>query len=461
MNANHHGLRWIASAALVAVLTGCAAKATPDPVAQPQVSQQVAPPEAVPCSAITAEERAVGEWWKGQAVPLKAVVAGTGFADLEPLKAVLADVRVVGLGETTHGTREFFTMKHRMLEFLVKEMGYRLFAMEASYSESLAVNEYVLTGKGDPERLLEGLGFWTWQTQEVADLLRWMQQYNASAPADQQVQFIGFDIQRPRAAAINVEALMRKVAPAEWGAYESLVREVGVGARSVYTAALADKAANLKHLKALSAFLEENQPNLASQASPTEAEQAISLARQLWRYYDTYGGTDQMTISQELTTKRDRYMADTLLETLQSMGAGTKAVLWAHNVHISNSEYWMGTHLKQALGEAYYAFGFGFKEGAFQSMDRQWVLTEFAATALLREEAEWLLDCAGLQESILNLRQDQAPPAVVAWLKQERPLRSIGATYDPSQWQRYYAKQPLTIFDGLIYIPATTRARPF
>jgi erythromycin esterase-like protein len=66
-----------------------------------------------------------------------------------------------------------------MLEFLVEEKGFRLFAIEASMPEALDINDYILTGRGDPAKALAGLYFWTWDTREVLDLIEWMRQYNA------------------------------------------------------------------------------------------------------------------------------------------------------------------------------------------------------------------------------------------------------------------------------------------
>ena len=89
-------------------------------------------------------------------IPFDTAEAGHGFADLQPLKAVIGDARIVALGEGTHGTREFFRMKHRLTEFLAAEMGFTLFAIEANMPEAYRINEYVLTGKGDPKELLRG-----------------------------------------------------------------------------------------------------------------------------------------------------------------------------------------------------------------------------------------------------------------------------------------------------------------
>ena len=104
----------------------------------------------------------VKKWLQANAIPLKGVEAGRGFEDLQPLKKLIGSARLVSLGEATHGTREFFQLKHRMLEFLATEMGFTIFSIEANMPEAYRLNEYVLTGKGDPKQLLKGMYFWTW-----------------------------------------------------------------------------------------------------------------------------------------------------------------------------------------------------------------------------------------------------------------------------------------------------------
>ena len=65
----------------------------------------------------------VPAWIAAHAIRLESPAAGHGFADLQPLKRIIGDARIVALGEATHGTREFFQLKHRLLEFLATEMG--------------------------------------------------------------------------------------------------------------------------------------------------------------------------------------------------------------------------------------------------------------------------------------------------------------------------------------------------
>ena len=43
------------------------------------------------------------------------------FNDLGAFRRIAGDARIIALGECTHGTSEFFSMKHRLLEFAVKK----------------------------------------------------------------------------------------------------------------------------------------------------------------------------------------------------------------------------------------------------------------------------------------------------------------------------------------------------
>lgn len=134
---------------------------------------------------------------------------------MSPLSSVIGDARIVAMGEATHGTREFFRMKHRTLEFLTEKMGFTVFAMEANWPESLAVNDYVLNGKGDPAAALAGMYFWTWNTEEVLDMIRWMRTYNENPAHTRKLKFLGFDMQTARVAVSNVEEYLQKVDPEE------------------------------------------------------------------------------------------------------------------------------------------------------------------------------------------------------------------------------------------------------
>ena len=57
-------------------------------------------------SSLVGEEVVV--WLKANALPLATIEPDSSFHDLEPLRPMLSKARIVSLGESTHGTREFF-----------------------------------------------------------------------------------------------------------------------------------------------------------------------------------------------------------------------------------------------------------------------------------------------------------------------------------------------------------------
>jgi erythromycin esterase-like protein len=156
---------------------------------------------------LSGDDRLAVAWVKQHAIAVKAVQAEQGFDDLQPLKALVGDARIVSLGESTHGSREIFQLKHRLVEFLATEMGFSIFGIEANMPESYRINDYVVGGAGDPAALIGGMYFWTWNTEEVLEMVQWMRRFNAGKP---RVQFTGFDMQTPPVAAALVLDFLAK-----------------------------------------------------------------------------------------------------------------------------------------------------------------------------------------------------------------------------------------------------------
>lgn len=162
---------------------------------------QPANPAALP----TAPDPARVAWLRDHAHPIAATDPSDNIDDLAFLKDIVGDARIVALGEATHGTREFFQMKHRITQYLATEMGFTIFAIEASTPESAKVSDYTVRNIGDsPDDLIRGMYFWTWSTDEVADMGRWMRTFNNGGPGNEakakHITFTGFDMQTPDVA---------------------------------------------------------------------------------------------------------------------------------------------------------------------------------------------------------------------------------------------------------------------
>ena len=87
--------------------------------------------------------------------------------NLLPLKKLFESKTIIGMGEATHGTKEFFETKVKTFQFLVTHCNYRVFGIEASYGECNYINDYVETGIGNIDSVMSNFSFWTWRTYFV------------------------------------------------------------------------------------------------------------------------------------------------------------------------------------------------------------------------------------------------------------------------------------------------------
>ena len=124
-------------------------------------------------------------------------------SDLEPLRDMVGNAVLLGIGDGTHGTHEFYTMRLRVIDFAVREMGFDVVALEAPFVLMNRMDVYVQGGPGDPRALLrelKPLGYFFWDAEELVAVIEWMREYNAHRGDRPAVHIAGFDIYEPYAA---------------------------------------------------------------------------------------------------------------------------------------------------------------------------------------------------------------------------------------------------------------------
>lgn len=116
---------------------------------------------------------------------------GINFSDFEIPK----DVRVIGIGEATHGNREFQTVKLEVLEKVVNEGNGRSIAFEISAGEGAKINDAIHETDSDINELIGTISYPIYDTEEIVNLLSWMREYNMSVPYEESLMFYGIDMQ--------------------------------------------------------------------------------------------------------------------------------------------------------------------------------------------------------------------------------------------------------------------------
>jgi erythromycin esterase len=150
------------------------------------------------------------QWLAQHAIVLRSTEPTADESDLAPLHPLVADARVVALGDATHGTHEFFSLKQRLVPYLIEHEGFRTVAFEVPY-EFDQLDRFVKTGEGDPAAALRIDDYFFWDTQEVLDLILWIRAWNAAGhPA---VTVAGIDAIHPAAPTAAVVSYLQGVDP--------------------------------------------------------------------------------------------------------------------------------------------------------------------------------------------------------------------------------------------------------
>ena len=131
--------------------------------------------------------------------------------DIQPLKQELQGKRVIGVGEATHSSKEFNQIRQRFFQFLVEELDYRIFAWEASFGETLKINNYVVNGEGTAKEALKSVSSPNCKAEEILNLIKWIREHNRQVPDEEKIRFYGFDMQNDIASYKKLRNKLERV----------------------------------------------------------------------------------------------------------------------------------------------------------------------------------------------------------------------------------------------------------
>lgn len=387
------------------------------------------------CSQLRAQIPADIAGFNQQITPITAVRAGSGFADLAPLAPVVAQARVVGLGECTHGTHEVFQLKHRLLEYLVTQQGFTTLALEVDYGWGEILNEYIQTGVGDSLTVRKAAGFNVWDTTEFWDMVKWMRAYNQQHA--NKIRYVGIDMQDPRPNLLRLEHFATQQADT---VLQRQVRNLGT-----YYSASSKAFGNAK--QRLLRLSDELVQHLQAVAAPAAIQQHGQVLRQRATEMDFWG--------------RDQAMAANVAWVLRQEPVA-KIVVWAHNDHIrrDDDQLRMGQCLTKQLGPAYVAVGFATGHGTASVLNPDGTARVLVLTPPIPNSFETWLDQVAPPNYLLNLR---SAAAADKWLSTRRKFRSIGQNERPGGANGQFGWYPPLpkVFDALFYLHETSASQPY
>ena len=289
-------------------------------------------------------------------------------AEMKPLSAeyIPENISILSIGEAAHGCKEMQELKLSVFKEMVEKRGFTAFALEADYGECAEINRYIQGGEGSAEEMVQKFAFPIYHTKEMAELISWMREWNASAPEEKKVRFYGFDMQDPEGsyAFLKEYSLSHKLTSEEEFAKNLdcirdenfSLNEKNAGEVIAFLDSLKEKAEKSPE------EAEKEKRNTANEQEGTD-KQAFKENQDFLMELNTVRQAAETWLSKENSSVlRDRDMEENvkkILEIEQKIGSG-KLVVSAHDGHIQkeNPIYnSMGVLLTKDFGEAYYAIG--------------------------------------------------------------------------------------------------------
>ena len=289
-------------------------------------------------------------------------------AEMKPLSAeyIPENISILSIGEAAHGCKEMQELKLSVFKEMVEKRGFTAFALEADYGECAEINRYIQGGEGSAEEMVQKFAFPIYHTKEMAELISWMREWNASAPEEKKVRFYGFDMQDPEGsyAFLKEYSLSHKLtSEEEFSKNLDCIKDENFSLNEKNAGEVIAFLDSLKEKVEKSP--EEAQKETGNIANEQEAtdKQAFKENQDFLMELNTVRQAAETWLSKENSSVlRDRDMEENvkkILEIEQKIGSG-KLVISAHDGHIQkeNPIYnSMGVLLTKDFGEAYYAIG--------------------------------------------------------------------------------------------------------
>lgn len=391
--------------------------------------------------------------------------------DLQPMLEQASDAQYILLGEATHGTSEFYTLRTEISKWLIEKKGFQFIAVEGDWPACYEANRYIkgyssIHNAADALQQFNRWPTWMWANKEVTELLTWLRTYNDTLQKEK-VGFYGIDIyslwESMEAVVLHLEKIGSPAATAArkaFDCFEPFHREpqlYGVSA-SLYGEDCLDELLQLldELQKAKRNFPNDEESTLNVQVNAIVADNAE-------RYYRA-----MVTNDNESWNVRDRHMVNVIEEISTFYGNGAKGIIWEHNTHIGDARATdmaedgmvnVGQLARERYGtENVYAIGFGTYEGTVIAADR-WgePMKVMSVPKAIPHSWEAYLHEAGAYNKFIQFSDNNR-----SFFTKTIGHRAIGVTYNPhyEHYGNYVPSQVANRYNGFIYVDKTTALHP-
>lgn len=409
-------------------------------------------------------DKARVDWLAKHALPIRTIDPDDDdFADLAPLQRILRRVRVVQLGEQSHGDGATFFAKTRLIRFLHERMGFDVLAWESGFTECEAMNRAFASNIPVMQAGQRGV-FRIWSD---GGLLRPLFEYiRSTSETSRPLRQTGFDVQGVYAGlpedfyaffnSVDKEMVSK--------ADREAIRDLLVALRTGEKPSGEDRRRRRDALGRALEAIRERAPASRDRLFYGRVLENLLVLEQMRAEGMAKGGP--------IPSARDRQMGENIVWLAEQWYPGRKLIVWAASLHVAHNppavdpqteefSYQgytnMGSVVREKLRRDVYTIGFTAYGGhAGSPQMTPWMLQPPAEGSL-----ESLLHAAGRPYAMVDFRGLGRRH----WLRRKLVARPFGYTEMRADWSGQFDAMFYTetmfpnTFDGAVPEGVRTRRR--
>lgn len=391
--------------------------------------------------------------------------------NLDPLMERIGDARIVMLGESSHGTHEFYTWRAKISKRLIEEKGFNFIAVEGDWPDCYRLNRYVKNylPNTSAEEVLKNFNrwpTWMWANWEISAFAEWLKKHNQSLSRESKTGFYGLDVY---SLWESMQAIMQYLEKTDPNSLQT--------AREAFQCFEPFNNDEQKYASFVSFVSETCEPEVLDllatirtrmiqydgdyeQVFNTEQNALITVNAEKYYRSMVQGGPHSWNV-------RDGHMQETLERLLKFHGPQSKAIIWAHNTHIGDARATdMARHGMYNIGELTrkkfpdtVLVGFGTYKGSVIA-GRYWgdEMRKMSVPEGIPNSWEHLLHHSNAGDCLLIMNQLEKED----FMKKSIGHRAIGVVYNPNQEHlNNYVPSILPLrYDAFLFIDESTALHP-
>jgi len=287
------------------------------------------------------------EWLSNNVISYSSPIEQLSYVELASI-SISNEIKVVGLGEANHGTKEFQILKHKIAKHLINEYAFNLIMLEFPYSHGLLLNDYVQGKNENGIKVLTNQKNSEYHNAQMLAFIEDIKRLNGLRSESNKIQFLGMDIFGKPYALERITSYFNQVGDS----FAIILNDYQYLTKERYKSPSKENNKTIKKLSSsIVKQLKSNKQHYVSKSSLIEYNRVYRLAELLRVEWKGKVRAKEGTKNIMLTLNEN---------------SSNKIFYFAHNMHVdkanSHSE---GNQLKRALGNKYFAIGTDYAGGSF------------------------------------------------------------------------------------------------